>query len=124
MYYIRYKSIFNQLKKTNASNLENPSKLIDCNLVSNKKTSAELDSFRVMTEEPGKDQIYFSISDSDENSLMDDTQSIPDSRQVGTVPPINTSISHISTEFVTESLCGSINKEKNLTRLLNTVTPQ
>ena len=77
-----------------------------------------------MTEEPGKDQIYFSISDSDENSLMDDTQSIPDSRQVGTVPPINTSISHISTEFVTESLCGSINKEKNLTRLLNTVTPQ
>ena len=39
------------------------SKLIDHNLVSNKKTSAGLDSFRLLTEEPVDDQIYFSILD-------------------------------------------------------------
>ena len=38
---------------------------------------------------------------------MDDAQDILDSSQVSTVPPIKTSISHISTEFVIESLCGS-----------------
>ena len=60
--------------KTKASNLEKSSidevlsKLIDYNLVLNKKASAGLDSFLVITEEPGYDQIYFSISDSDKNS--------------------------------------------------------
>ena len=60
--------------KTNLPNLEISSidevlsKLIDHNLVSNKNTSAGLDSFRVMTEEPVDDQIYFSISDRDKNS--------------------------------------------------------
>ena len=60
--------------KTKASNLKKSSidevllKLIDYNLVSNKKASAGLDSFPVITEEPGYDQIYFSISDSDKNS--------------------------------------------------------
>ena len=53
--------------KTNAFNLEISSidgvlsKLIDYNLVSNKKTSVGLDSFRVMAEEPVDNQIYFSI---------------------------------------------------------------
>ena len=78
-----------------------------------------------MTEEPEEYQIYFSISDSDKNSseqLTDDSQGIPDSSQVSTVPPINSS--HISTEFVTESLCGSISKENNLKLPLNTDTPQ
>ena len=59
--------------KTNSSNLEISSidevssKLIDHNLVSNKKTSAGLDSFRVLTEESVDDQIYFGISDTDKN---------------------------------------------------------
>ena len=50
-------SIYDQLMKTNSSNLEISSidevlsKLIDHNLVSNKKTSAGLGSFRVLTEE-------------------------------------------------------------------------
>ena len=54
-------SICDQLMKTNSSNLEISSidevlsKLIDHNLVSNKKTSAGLDSFRVLTEEPVDD---------------------------------------------------------------------
>ena len=49
--------------KTNLFNLEISSvdevlsKLIDHNLVSNKKTSAGLDSFRVLTEEPADDEI-------------------------------------------------------------------
>ena len=60
--------------KTNSSNLEissideDLSKLIDHNLVSNKKTSAGLDSFRVLTEESVDDQTYFGISDTDKNS--------------------------------------------------------
>ena len=60
--------------KTNSSNSEissideDLSKLIDHNLVSNKKTSAGLDSFRVLTEESVDDQIYFGISDTDKNS--------------------------------------------------------
>ena len=87
--------------KTNASNLEISSiaevlsKFIDYNLVSNKKTSAGLESFRVPTEEPVDDQIYFRISDRDKNSseqLRDDSQGISDSSQVNAVPPINTSI--------------------------------
>ena len=59
--------------KTNSSNLEISSidevlsKLIAHNLVSNKKTSAGLDSFRVLTEESVDDQIYFGISDTDKN---------------------------------------------------------
>ena len=54
--------------KANSSNLEISSndevlsKLIDHSLVSNEKTSAGFDSFRVLTEEPVDDQIYFSIS--------------------------------------------------------------
>ena len=51
------------------------SKFIHYNLVSNKKTSAGLDSFWVMTEEPIHDQIYFLIADSDKTlseQLMDD----------------------------------------------------
>ena len=49
---------YDQLMKTKVSNLEKSSidkvlsKLIDCNLVSNKKASAGLDSFPVITEEP------------------------------------------------------------------------
>ena len=73
------------------------------------------------------DQIYFSISDSDKNSseqLTDDSQGKLDSRQVNALPPINTSILHISTEFVTENLCGSISKENNLIPPLNTDSPQ
>ena len=72
--------------------------MIDYNLVSNKQTSAGLDSFRVLTEELTDDQIYFSISDSDKNSLeqlMDNSQGIPNSSQVNEVPPINISILHI-----------------------------
>ena len=52
---------YDQLMKTKASNLEKSSidevlsKLIDYNLVSNKKASAGLDSFPVITEEPGYD---------------------------------------------------------------------
>ena len=85
--------------KTNSSNLEISSidevlpKLIDHNLVSNKRTSASLDSFRVLAKEPVDDQIYFSISDRDKNSpeqLTDDSQGIPDSSQINAVPPINT----------------------------------
>ena len=84
----------------NSSNLEISlidevlSKLIDHNLVSNKKTSAGIDSFRVLTEEPVDDQTYFNISDTDKNSsepLTDDSQGIPDSSQINAVPPINTS---------------------------------
>ena len=69
--------------KTNSSNLEISSidevlsKLIDHNLVLNKKTSTDLDSFRVITEESLDDRIYFSISDTDKNSseqLTDDSQ--------------------------------------------------
>ena len=57
-------SIYDQLMKTNSSNLEISSidgvlsKLIDHNLVSNKKTSAGLDSFQVLTEEPVDDKVY------------------------------------------------------------------
>ena len=119
--------------KTNLFNLEISSvdevlsKLIDHNLNSNKKTSAGLDSFRVLTEEPVDEQIYFSISDMDKNSseqLTDDSQCIPDSCQINAVPPINTSILDISTEFTTKNLCGSKSEEKNLIPPLNTDTPQ
>ena len=96
-------------------------------MVSNKKTSAGLDSFRMLIEEPVDDQIYFSILDRDKKSseqLSDDSQGIPDSCQINVVPPINTSILDISTEFVTENLCGSKSKENNLIPPLNTDTPQ
>ena len=80
-----------------------------------------------MTEKPGGDQIYFSISDnknsSEEEQLTDDSQSIPNSLQVSTVSLKNISISHIATEFVTKSLCGSISKADNLILMLNTGTP-
>ena len=115
--------------KTNSSNLdisdEVLSKLIDHNLVSNKKTSAGLD--RVLTEEPVDDQIYFSISDTGKNSseqLTDDSQGIPDSSQINAVPPIKTSILDMSTEFLTENLYGSKTKENNLIPPLNTNTLQ
>ena len=101
------------------------SKLIDHNLVSNKKTSAGLD--RVLTEEPVDDQIYFSISDTGKNSseqLTDDSQGIPDSSQINVVPPIKTSILDMSTEFLTENLYGSKSKENNLIPPLNTNTLQ
>ena len=74
--------------KTNSSNLkvssidEVLSKLIDHNLVSNRKISAGLDSFRVLTKEPVDDQIYFSISDTEKNlseQLMGNSQGIPGS---------------------------------------------
>ena len=103
------------------------SKLIDHNLVSIKLTSVRLDSFRVLTEEPIDYQIYFSISDRDKNSseqLTDDSQGIPDSSQINALPPISTSILVISTEFVTEKLCGSIIKGNNLIPPLNTDTLQ
>ena len=105
-------SMYDQVMKTNSPKLqissidEVLSKLIDHNLVSNKKTSAGLDSFRMLTEEPVDDQIYFSILDRDKKSseqLSDDSQGIPDSCQINVVPPINTSILDISTEFVTEN---------------------
>ena len=98
--------------KTNSSSLEISSidevlsKIIDHNLVSNKKTSAGFDSFRVLREEPVNDQIYFSILERDKNSskqLTDDSQDTPDSSQINVVPPINTSILDISTEFVSEN---------------------
>ena len=75
----------------------------------------------MLTEEPEDDQIYFSISDSDKNSseqLTNDSQGIRDSSSINTVPPINTSILDISTEFVTENLCGSISKANNLIPLI------
>ena len=115
--------------KTNSSNLdisdEVLSKLIDHNLVSNKKTSAGLD--RVLTEEPEGDQIYFSISDTGKNSseqLTDNSQGIPDSSQINAVPPIKTFILDMSTEFLTENLYGSKSKENNLIPPLNTNTLQ
>ena len=95
--------------KTNSSNLEISSidevlsKLIAHNLVSNKKTSAGLDSFRVLTEERVDDEIYSNISDTDKK-LTDDSQGIPGSSQINAVPPVNTSILDIPTEFVTEDL--------------------
>ena len=57
--------------KTNASNLEKSSidEALSILIVSTKKTSAGLDSFRVITEELVDDQIYFNISGSDKNSL-------------------------------------------------------
>ena len=119
--------------KPNSSNLEISSidevlpKLIDHNLVSNKKTSAGLDLFRALTEESVDDQIYFSISDRDKNSseqLTDDSQGIPNSSQINAVPPINTSILDISNEFVPENLYGSKSKANHLIPLLNTDTPQ
>ena len=70
---------------------------------------------------------YFSISDRGKNlskQLTDDSQVIPDSSQINAVPPINTSILDISTEFVTENFCGSKRKENNLIPPLNTNTPQ
>ena len=109
--------------KTNSSNLkvssidEVLSKLIDHNLVSNKITSAGFDSFRVQTEEPVGDQIYFKISDTGKNSseqLTYDPQDIPDSSQINAVPQIKTSVLDIYTEFVTENLCGAKSKENNL----------
>ena len=116
-------SIHDQLMKTNSCNSkissidEVLSKLIDHNLVSNKITSAGLDSFRVQTEEPVGDQIYFKISDTGKNSseqLTYDPQDIPDSSQINAVPQIKTSILDIYTEFVTENLCGAKSKENNL----------
>ena len=56
--------------------------------------------------------------------LTHDSQGIPDSSQINAIPPINTSILDISTEFVTENLCGSKSKENNLIPPLNTDTPQ
>ena len=59
--------------KTNSSNLEissideDLSKLRDYNLVSKKRTSAGLDSLRILTQEPIVDPLYFSISDRDKN---------------------------------------------------------
>ena len=126
-------SMYDQVMKTNSPKLqissidEVLSKLIDHNLVSNKKTSAGLDSFRMLTEEPVDDQIYFSILDRDKKSseqLSDDSQGIPDSCQINVVPPINTSILDISTEFVTENLCGSKTKENNLIASFKTETPR
>ena len=93
------------------------SNLIDHNLVSNKITSAGFDSFRVQTEEPVGDQIYFKISDTGKNSseqLTYDPQDIPDSSQIDAVPQIETSVLDIYTEFVTENLCGAKSKENNL----------
>ena len=75
----------------------------------------------MLTEESEDDQIYFSISDSDKNSpeqLTNDSQGIRDSSPINVVPPMNTSILDISTEFVTENLCGSISKENNLIPLI------
>ena len=40
---------------------------MDYDLVSNKNTSTGLESFRVMTEGLGDDQIYFTISGGDKN---------------------------------------------------------
>ena len=59
----------------------------------------------MLTREPIDDPQYFSISDRDKNlseQLMDDSQGIPESSQVNTVPPINTSILNILAEFITE----------------------
>ena len=77
----------------------------------------------MLTVEPIDDQIYFSISERDKNSseqLTDDSQGIRDSSQINVLPPINTSILDISTEFFTENLCGSVSKKNNLILLLNT----
>ena len=75
----------------------------------------------MLTEEPVDDQIYFSISDTDKNSSE---QLTDDSSQINAVPPINTSILDISTEFVTENLCGSKSEENNLIPPLKTDTFQ
>ena len=80
-----------------------------------------------MTKEPADDQIYFRILDKDKNSieqLTHDSEGIPDSSQVSAVPIINTSISHVSTKFVMESLFRIISKENNFILLLNTATLQ
>ena len=81
----------------------------------------------MLTEEPVDDQIYFSISGTDKNSseqLTDDSQGIPDCSQINAVPPINTSILDIPTEFVTENLFVIKSKENNLIPPFNTDTPQ
>ena len=68
-------SMYQQLIKANASNLEKfwidevLSKLVDHSLVSNKKTSAGLGPYWVLAKELVNHQIYFSILDSDKNSL-------------------------------------------------------
>ena len=67
-----------------------------------------------MTEELIDDQIYFLIADSDKTlseQLMDDPLGILNSSLISAVLPINTAISHISTDLRTENLCGSISKE-------------
>ena len=106
-----HESIYNHLRKTNSFNLEissideGLSKITDYNLVSKKKTSAGLDSIWMLTREPIDDPQYFSISDRDKNlseQLIDDSQGIPETSQVNTVPPINTSILNILAEFITE----------------------
>ena len=56
--------------------------------------------------------------------LSDDSQVIPDSCQINVVPPINTSILDISTEFGTEDLCCGKNKENNLIASFKTETPR
>ena len=107
----RHNSIYNHLRKTNSFKLEissideGLSKITDYNFVSKKKTSAGLDSIWMLTREPIDDPQYFSISDRDKNlseQLMDDSQGIPEPRQVNTVLPINTSILNILAEFITE----------------------
>ena len=103
---------------------------MDYDLVSNKNTSTGLESFRVMTEGLRDDQIYFTISGDDKNQSeqrTDDSQGTSDPNQVSAVPPINNSISHISsesTDFANASLCDSISKENNLILRLNIDTPQ
>ena len=78
-------SIYDQLMKASASNLEKSSidevlsKLINHTFVSNKKTSAGFDSYLVMRAELGDDQMYFSLSDSDENSPEQMRDDIPNS---------------------------------------------
>ena len=71
----------------------------------------------MLTEEPVDDHIYFSISNMDKNSseqLTDDSQGILNSSQINAVETIRTSILDISTEFVTENVCGSKSEENNL----------
>ena len=56
-----------------------------------------------MTEEPGDDQINFSISNNDKNSselLMHDTEGNPNSSQDSTLSPINTPIRTVSKDFL------------------------
>ena len=109
--------------KTNSSNLEissideDLSKLRDSNLVLKKRTSAGLDSLRILTQEPIVDPLYFSISDRDKNlseQLMDDSRGILEPSQIKAVL---SPLTNNSSQFFDKSTIPSIPTDCNTPQL-------